>query len=95
MARIDAEIEHSRWMAGLPHDQTLFEPSLNDAVARRPTIREAAPIEQEVTTPPVQPSSLTFGDAYERYLADPTQARSARTRESYETSRKLAMSVIV
>lgn len=94
MAQVEAEIEHSRWMAGLPHDQTLFEPSPDDAAARRPTIRDTAPIEQVATTPPVQPSSLTFGDAYERYLADPTQAWSARTRETYETSRKLAISVI-
>lgn len=81
MARVEAEIEHSRWIAGLPCDQTLFEPSTDDAVARRPTIREAGPIEQVATTPPVQPSSLTFGDAYELSRRSDTGMVGANTRD--------------
>jgi integrase len=39
-------------------------------------------------------SSLTLGQAYERYISDPTQSWSARTRKAYDTTRRLAVSVI-
>jgi integrase len=42
--------------------------------------------------PPV--ASPTFGDAYDRYINDPTQTWSERTRECYETCRRVAVSII-
>lgn len=80
-------------MAGLPCDQTLFQPSHNDMPSGPPV--SAAPPARTV-----EPNALaeaprpTFGEAYEQYLTDPTQAWSARTREAYETSRRLAVAVI-
>ncbi|WP_184092256.1 tyrosine-type recombinase/integrase, partial [Sphingomonas xinjiangensis] len=50
---------------------------------------------EKVAAPAAPPApSLTLGEAYEQYLSDPTQAWSPRTREAYETSRRLAVSVI-
>jgi hypothetical protein len=45
-----------------------------------------------VSVPSIKP--LKLSDAYERYMNDPTHSWSVRTREAYETSRKLAVSVI-
>ncbi|MFZ4595497.1 MAG: hypothetical protein ACOYOF_14660, partial [Verrucomicrobiaceae bacterium] len=47
---------------------------------------------QPVSAAPTQ--SVTLGDAYERYMHDPTHSWSLRTREAYETARKLSVSVI-
>jgi len=41
-----------------------------------------------------RPGAVHLDYAYERYLTDPTQVWGARTREAYETSRRLAVSVI-
>ena len=93
MVRVEAEIEHRRWAAGLHCDPTLLEPSSDDAMPRSQAILDAALVEAE-PSPPVPTSSLTLGEAYEQYMTDPTQGWSARTREAYETSRRLAVSII-
>ena len=88
VARIEMEIEHARAMAGLPIDATLIRP-LNDDLPERSA--ETVPS----THPSVQPDRpLTFGEAYRRYIDDPTRAWTANTREAYETSRRLATAVI-
>jgi integrase len=94
MAQVEADIEQSRWMAGLSCDRTLFEPSRNDSGSSRRVILSAGS-SCELPEAVIPKTSVTsFGDAYERYLTDPTKAWSARTREAYETSRRLAVSVI-
>ncbi|NBB41603.1 tyrosine-type recombinase/integrase [Sphingobium yanoikuyae] len=92
MARVEAEIEHFRSMAGLPYDPTLLEPSHDNFHQRRAASNDAINSSRELPVNETPP--LTFGDAYDRYLADPTRAWGARTREAYETSRRLAVSVI-
>lgn len=57
---------------------------MDDAVGRSVTMTDNA----------FQPSSLSLGDAYRSYIDDPTRSWSPSTREAYETSRKLAVSVI-
>ena len=55
-------------------------------VRRNPELNEPA------TLPPK--TDITFGEVYERFMADPTRDWSARTRLSYETTRRLALSII-
>ena len=92
-AQVEFEIEMARSMAGMPVDLALLEPSNNN-----PQIGTGSGCRATDGSDPSfvvdEASRLTFGDAYARYLTDPTQAWSARTREAYETSRRLAVSVI-
>jgi integrase len=92
MARVEAEIEHLRFVAGLPCDQTLLEPSHDDLRKRRAASGDA--ISSTTESLVEETPALAFGEVYDRYLTDPTRAWSARTRETYETSRRLAVSVI-
>ncbi len=75
---IEAEFEHARLRMGVDVDQALLQPVSIGY--------------HSVSVPSIKP--LKLSDAYERYMNDPTHSWSARTREAYETSRKLAVSVI-
>jgi len=88
-ARVEMEIEHARAVAGMPVDPTLI-PSLADDLAERPQVipTSATFIEAGAN------ASVTLGEAYRRYIDDPTRSWSPSTREAYETSRKLAIAVI-
>ncbi len=79
-AAIETELEEARLSVGRDIDQMLLRPLHDDDDERRGTIT--------VITP------MTFGDAYRRYLDDPTHAWSPSTREAYETCRRLSVSVI-
>jgi integrase len=88
VARIEMEIEHARAMAGLPVDSTLVRPLIDDST-KHPTSIASLPAEE------VRPNSpITLTEAYRNYIDDPTRAWTANTREAYETSRRLAISVI-
>jgi integrase len=89
VARIETEIEHARAMACLPVDATLIEPLHGDQDQRSRTI--LPPMVSHQAEPE---AVLTLSEAYCRYIDDPTRSWSASTREAYETSRKLATSVI-
>ena len=93
-AQVEFEIEMARSTAGLPVDFALLAPPADEPqIGARIGCR--TPDGEDTSFAPVDKASgLNFGDAYERYLTDPTQAWSARTREAYETSRRLAVSVI-
>jgi integrase len=93
-AQVEFEVEMARSMAGLPVDSALLEPSNNDPQIGSDSRRPTPEAEQSSVATVDGASRLTFGDTYERYLTDPTQAWSSRTREAYETSRRLAVSVI-
>lgn len=84
VSTIEAEVERARADAGRSIDLMLVTPSMDDAVGRSVTMTDNA----------FQPSSLSLGDAYRSYIDDPTRSWSPSTREAYETSRKLAVSVI-
>ena len=56
------------------------------------TMASSVPPEQPVISP--EPPLLTFGEVYDRYINDPTRGWSVRTRDSYETCRKLAVAII-
>ncbi len=92
-ACIEAEIELARSTSGLPFDATLLQPSKDDpADGAHPFPRRATSVGTSLRDRAVR--SPTFGEAYAAYLADPTHGWSARTREAYDTSHRLAVSVI-
>ena len=88
-------IEQARSMAGLPVDETLLPPS-NDDLVRRSTsmsVPDSIPLPTPVSA--LQSvRTITLAEAYRSYIDDPTRGWSASTREAYETSRKLAISII-
>jgi hypothetical protein len=87
-AEVAAEFERNRLMAGIAVDPTLLRPFADDpkggsrVALHCPTSRAQARAE-----------TVILGTAYERYIHDPTHRWSASTRQAYETSRKLAVSV--
>ncbi|WP_330217109.1 DUF6538 domain-containing protein [Sphingobium lactosutens] len=87
-ARLELMFEDARSKGGKDIDLTLLKPLDADLpdISPRAII---APKDEEAPPP-----GVTIGEAYERYLSDPTHQWSARTRETYDTVRKLAVSVI-
>ena len=87
VAQIERDIEIARAAAGLPTDAMLIGP-LTDHPKHQPG----------GSTPPIADTatdgSLTLAEAYRSYIDDPTRSWAATTREAYETSRKLAISII-
>jgi len=88
MAGIEAEFDRVRAGIGATAD---------DANSRLPTV--AQPIVEKVRVAAECPASvssngLTLAEAYQQYVYDPTHRWSASTRQSYDTCRKLAISVI-
>jgi integrase len=88
IAQIEMEIEQARAKAGLPVDATLIRPWKDDFV-EGPT-----PVAASTMVIIKHESPLTLAEAYRNYIDDPTRAWTANTRETYETSRKLAVAVI-
>ncbi|MEO9132446.1 MAG: DUF6538 domain-containing protein [Sphingomonas sp.] len=90
-ANVEAGFAAARSKAGSTVHETLLMPVGDDArsIFARPVASEdcRSAISARAITP-------TFGDAYEKYLRDPTHNWSTRTREAYETSRKIAVDVI-
>ena len=92
VARIEMEIEHARAIAGLPIDATLVRPLQNDPAEQ--SIAAAIAVASQPTAGTGSTNPLTLAEAYHNYIDDPTRAWTANTRETYETSRKLAVAVI-
>ena len=97
-AQIEAYIESARSAAGLSIDETLLRPFMDDP-SPWPALAAVRVRETDPTSNPsieVRPalSEVTLGQAYEQYLNDPAHSWSARTREAFETSRKMAVAVI-
>jgi len=87
-ARLELMFEDTRSKGGKDVDLTLLKPFDDDLHNPGPPAI-TAPKSEEAPCP-----SVTLGEAYERYLSDPTHHWTARTRETYDTVRKLAVSVI-
>ncbi|PZU13191.1 MAG: hypothetical protein DI591_13415 [Citromicrobium sp.] len=79
-AAIEAEFEAARESAGHDTDPMLLRPTFDDDGQRVGS----------ASVPPL----ISFGEAYQRYLDDPTRSWSPSTREAYETCRRVAVSVI-
>jgi integrase len=95
---IEAVIERARFDAGLTVDETLLRPLRDDPGLRSKSAtspaRQADPtLDQSSANHPVS-ATMTLSEAYEQYLTDPTHSWSARTREAFETSRRMAVAVI-
>jgi len=63
-------------------------------VPRMPVFTMASSVPPEQPVISSEPPLLTFGEVYDRYINDPTRGWSVRTRDSYETCRKLAVAII-
>ncbi|WP_281180053.1 DUF6538 domain-containing protein, partial [Croceicoccus bisphenolivorans] len=97
-AQIEAYIESARSVAGLSIDETLLRPFTDDP-SSWPALAAIRVKEPASTSDPSiegRPSiaEVALGQAYEQYLNDPAHSWSARTREAFETSRKMAVAVI-
>ena len=88
-AEIETEFERVRVGRGGAVDETLLGPLANDATTFPVTAATDCSI-PEVDVPEV----TSLGNAYQRYMTDPTHRWSASTRQAYNTSRKLAEAVI-
>ena len=88
-AQIEMEIEHARLKAGLTVDPTLILPLANDTRRGVKVIATIATSDDGDAG-----AKVTLGEAYRRYIDDPTRSWSPSTREAYETSRKLTIAVI-
>ncbi|WP_328805797.1 DUF6538 domain-containing protein [Sphingobium yanoikuyae] len=96
VSQVEAEIEGVRAQAGLAVDPMLLAAvgAAAPMAQRVPvfTMASSGPAEQPVISP--QLPLLTFGEVYDRYINDPTRGWSVRTRNSYDTCRKLAVAII-
>jgi len=101
-SNIEAFIAQARHDAGISVDAMLLEARVDHVELAGPKtdLTTAAgpqpePSGNQIASLPCQPASgTTFAEAYDRYVNDPTQSWSERTRETYETCRKVAVSVI-
>lgn len=93
VSKVEAEIESVRSQAGLAVDPMLLAANGTPDLVGQPmpvfTRASSVPAEQ-----PVIPPLLTFGEVYNRYINDPARGWSVRTRNSYDTCRKLAVATI-
>ena len=82
-----------RSQAGLAVDPMLVGAVGQSApTGQRFTTASSVSAEQPAISP--QPPCLTFGEVYDRYINDPTRGWSVRTRNSYDTCRKVAVGII-
>ena len=93
IGQIEADFEAARSKLGLPVDGTLIQP-----FAKGPRGSKALGEDDRLESRQVAMSGhfadLTFGEVYKRFMTDPSREWSARTRLSYETTRRLALSII-
>ncbi len=100
-AQVEAEIERSRSILGLSFDSTLIEPFEDDqpvetSRTKLPSLSESSRTAnhgngESVDTPE---ANITIGEAYGRYMSDPTHHWAIRTRETYDTARRFVLSTI-
>ena len=94
-AQIEAFIERARLDAGLTVDETLLKPFTDDLPSRSGNaVNQIRRGSEHLAENPPASAPVTLGEAYERYLTDPPHSWSARTREAFETSRRMAVAVI-
>ena len=94
-AQIERHFEIVRQQAGLTGDTTLLQPFADD-----PAMLLNSDGNQRLLSLGLKPegksaeTGLCLGDAYQRYVDDPTHSWTPSTRQAYETTRSLAVSVI-
>jgi integrase len=94
IGQIEADLDQMSKTAGRGGNPTLSEPRDNGRPWTMRSILNAAPTDMQAMAERMPPSVLTFGEAYDRFLCDPTQDWSPRTRLAYQTTRRLALSII-
>ena len=97
-AEIEALFEQARLIAGMTVDPTILEPSPNglatnylNSIASQALGNLQAQLNQHAGQNSID---LSFAEAYDRYLSDPTHDWSRRTRVAHAAARTLATSVI-
>nr|WP_314447000.1 site-specific integrase [uncultured Sphingomonas sp.] len=93
VAEVEADVEEARHQAGFTVDDALLRPSKDDP---RRYVRGSGGINiLPITSDPRHTSAaLTLGDAYQRYLDDPTHAWTTSTQQAYETTRAVVIAAI-
>ena len=91
LAQIESTLATARSVVGKNVDQTLLEPWQQESVSvsAASDLNLLMPAGDCAVAEPI-----TFGEVFEKFLADPTQDWSARTRLAYETTKRLAVSII-
>ncbi|MEP7350851.1 MAG: site-specific integrase [Sphingorhabdus sp.] len=94
VAKVDAEFEYVRKNAGLTVDRTLLEPLEDDPAtfSRYDSSLNFSPSHTSLGLRNEPCPTLT--NAYDRYLGDPTFSWSETTRQAYETTRSLVVSIL-
>ncbi|WP_028641455.1 DUF6538 domain-containing protein [Novosphingobium acidiphilum] len=82
MANIESQIENVRLKAGFQCDHYLLKGLNNlDIIESEKSSESLSLVSQRRDDQPASPS-LTLGEAYQRYMDDPTHTWSVRTREA-------------
>jgi integrase len=89
IAEMEAKIELVRQEAGQTVDETLLGPFTDDCQNQM-----AALVGRDKALVMFDRVPLTLGQAYQRYLDDPTHAWSASTQQAYETTRAVAVAAL-
>lgn len=86
LAQIESTLATARSVVGKNVDQTLLEPWQQESVSvsAASDLNLLMPAGDCAVAEPI-----TFGEVFEKFLADPTQDWSARTRLAYETTKRL------
>jgi len=90
LAKIESELAHARLELGIIVDLTLFEPWETRSGQSEPTVGSSAFIRRNEKT---HSDTITVSELFDRFLADPTQNWSPRTRLAYQTTQRLAVSM--
>ena len=90
---IEADIESARRSAGQAIDADLLTTPLGPSSDDRKLESQTVCADQGDVVQPQVPV-ISLGEAYDRYISDPTKSWSQSTREAYETCRNVAVSVI-
>jgi hypothetical protein len=91
LAQIESELAHARFASGVIVDETLLQPWERRSGLSQSTIGNLTCIRRDE---PTLAETITVGELFDRFLADPTQNWSPRTRLAYETTQRLAVSII-
>ena len=93
MARVDMELDHAKSIAGLIVEPTIDEPSRHGPINNGLHII-ASQVAELIQPQKERGDSLTFAQAYERYMSDPTHSWSYKTRNAHAATSELAKSIL-
>nr|WP_159982778.1 MULTISPECIES: site-specific integrase [unclassified Novosphingobium] len=93
LAKIESEFEIARSSLGKPVDSALLSLANSNTKHQSQGSVKSAEFRHASDNSDI-PIGLTFGEVYERFMSDPTQDWAPRTRLAYQTTQRLAVSII-